>query len=242
MSDLREFLSEHYACLWQGAIGEIRAGKVEIDAILASGQADRRRGLTVIARPSPEVQERVMGFLEALRRIDPEQYYYEPSELHVTFLSLFTATVEHERFFARREAYLSAVDAALSQVPAFKIEFTGVTVSRGAVMIQGYPQNGILNTARDRLRAELRQRGLVEGLDGRYRLETAHMTAARFRRGLQNSHHFAVALETHRHHVFGQSHVSGLDLVRNDWYMSRQNVCRMKAYELIRQGRVPPRP
>ena len=232
MNSLHEFLRERYTGLWNGAIDDVREGRVTIDPLLASRAPDRRRCITLLARPSAAVQQSVAGFLDELRAIDPEQYYYHPTELHVTVLSLFTATLEHERYLARYGDYLAAVKAALAGAPAFGIEFTGVTLTREAVMIQGFPANTVLNDLRETLRNELRARHLTEGLDSRYLLQTAHMTAVRFRTALQDGRRFAGILERYRNHAFGRMQVQELNLVRNDWYMSRASVEVLERYQL----------
>jgi 2'-5' RNA ligase len=226
------FLQEHYAELWRGAIGEAREGRVTIDPLLASRDPDQRRCITMLARPSAAIQQAVTGFLEELRAIDPEQYYYDPTELHVTVLSLFTATLEHERYLTRYGEYLAAVHAALAGVPAFWIEFTGVTLTREAVMIQGFPETTVLSDLREALRNELRTRNLTEGLDSRYVLQTAHMTVVRFRAPLRESARFAGVLERYRDHLFGRMQVQELNLVRNDWYMSRAAVEVLERYQI----------
>jgi 2'-5' RNA ligase len=174
----------------------------------------------------------VNDFIMLLRNLDPEQYYYNTSELHVTALSLFTATEEVDRYLARYDLYKEAVRAALAGAPSFGIEFAGVTLSREAVMIRGYPDSAALNETREALRRELRARGLTEGLDGRYRLETAHMTVARFRHPLRDSRAYTELLERHRSHPFGRTQVQELHLVRNDWYMSPSVVEVLVRYPL----------
>jgi 2'-5' RNA ligase len=225
-------LQERYDRMWSESIGDIRTGNIEPDPVLAAGLPDDRRCLTVIARPSPSVRRRVSALLAALRDLEPDQYYYASSDLHVTVLSLFTPAVENGRFFARKEQYMTAIDAALRNVPAIRIEFSGVTTSPAAVMIQGFCENDALNEVRDVLRGQLRSRGLVEGLDGRYRLETAHITVARFRARLRDSESFASALERARRLPIGVTNITGICLVKNDWYMSRQSLETIKCYRL----------
>ncbi len=232
MNPRRDFLSERYAQLWNGAIDFVRGGAVNVDPLLAIREPDLRRCLTVIVRPDAETREAVAVFLDQLRDLDPEQYYYDPSELHVTVLSLFTATPDFQKYLVRYDEYLGAVRAALSQGRSFSIEFTGVTLTRDAIMIQGYPDSSILNDVRETLRKELRARGLTDGLDARYVLQTAHMTVVRFRNSLRNSGLFAQIMENYRGQGFGQTKVSEVHLVHNDWYMSRSSVKILDQYQL----------
>jgi 2'-5' RNA ligase len=230
--DFRRRLQKRYDRLWSAAIGKIRTGKIESDRVLAGGSVDRRRGLTLIARPSAEVREKVTAFLRELRRFEPEQYYYARADLHLTILSLFTATAAYKRFLAHTEKYLAAVESALQNVGRMRIEFAGVTASPGAIMIQGFPDSEALNDLRDNLREQLRIRGLTRGLDVRYRLETAHMTVARFRSPLRDSKHFAAALARSRHQPFGSMTIKSLSLVTNDWYMTHQTLETLNRYRL----------
>jgi len=71
--------------------------------------------LTVIARPNHEVVKQIGSMLDHLKQIDPDQYYYQNSEIHITILSLFTATEDLEPHFSNFPRYLAAVDTALSK-------------------------------------------------------------------------------------------------------------------------------
>jgi len=219
-----------YNQLWSRALGRIRAGKIESDPVLQARAPDRRRGLTVIARPSPAVRQAVAVFLGELRRLEPDQYYYTASEFHLTVLALFTATVDFDRFFAQKERYIAAVDAALSSGALIHIVFEGITASPGTVMIQGFFETEKLHELRDSLRHQLRLRGLETGVDERYRLETAHMTVVRFRAPLRHPARFAETLKEARRRPFGGTTVRRFILVQNDWYMSRRTTVALKRY------------
>jgi 2'-5' RNA ligase len=221
-----------YDGMWSAAIKKIRAGKVEMDPILAARVSDRRRGLALMVRPSRDTHRRVMKFLRELRRLEPDQHYYMPSELHLTILSPFTTTLNHRPFFARLKKYVSAVDAALHRARPMRIEFRGITASPGAILIQGFFADSALNDLRDELRRELRARGLTAGLDTRYRLETAHLTVARFRAPLRDPKKFAAALARARKRSFGSTTIRHPSLVKTDWYMSHQTAETVKRYRL----------
>jgi 2'-5' RNA ligase len=235
--DSRRRLQQRYDEIWVSGIGKIRKGKIKCDPVLAAGTADARRGLTLIARPSATVRDEVKVFLLQLRRLEPDQYYYEAPDLHLTILSLFTATFDHRRFFAQTQAYVAAVDCALSGLGPIRIDFAGITATTDAILIQSFPENDTLNELRDQLRRQLRVHGVDEGLDTRYRLTTAHMTAARFCRPLRDSQRFASALEAARHRSFGLTEIRSLSLVKNDWYMTRRVLETVKRYRLSPSGR-----
>jgi len=229
-SDNLTRLRTRYDELWFAAIGRIRTGEVELDPVLQARTPDQRRGLTLIARPDAAIRKHVARFLRQLKEVEPEQYYYFVSEFHLTILSMFTATLNPEPFFARIEHYVSAVNLALRKVASIQIEFRGVTASPSTVMIQGFFESDALNDLRDALRDQLRIQNLSDGLDRRYRLETAHMTVARFRAPLRDGEGFARTLEEARQRPFGLMRIRSLSLVRNDWYMSHQALEIVKRY------------
>jgi 2'-5' RNA ligase len=233
---VRKRLQACYDRLWSATIGKIRAGNLELDPVLESGLPDARRGLSVIAQPSADVRRRVTTFLSELRRLEPKQHYYAPAELHVTVLSLFTATTKYEPYFSRTREYVAVVDSALRESKPFRIEFAGITISLGAIMIQGFFSDDSLNNFRNALRQQLTARGLDEEVDERYRLETAHMTVARFRASLRNSERFATRLEDARQLEFGRVDVRSVSLAKHDWYLSRQYFEMVKRYRLPAGG------
>jgi 2'-5' RNA ligase len=215
-------VQQRYDDLWSSAAPALSKGQAKLDPVLTANELDQRRGLTCLFRPAPAVAQAVAGLLEQIRELEPEQYYYQPSELHVTFLSLFTASVTPERFFARQPEYLEAVGAVAARVRPFRVRFQGITASPEAILIQGYPESEALAAGREALRRVLRERGLAETLDSRYRLETAHMTAVRFRAALKDGDRLARFIEAHRSHPFGEMEVARLQVVKSDWYMSER--------------------
>jgi 2'-5' RNA ligase len=138
----------------------------------------------------------------------------------MTVLSLFTVTEHCAPHLARRADYATAVRAAVAGVPAFDVDLAGITTSRGAVLVRGFPRDDTLERLRTRLRDVLRVCGLGAGLDQRYRLVTAHMTVLRFVTSPADPARLAAALATLRDVPLGTMTVDTLELVVNDWYMS----------------------
>ena len=225
-------LQTRYDAIWHEAAPALARGDVACDAQLAAGN-DPRRGLTLIARPDPQLAASFSALLDRLTDIEPEQYRHPVPDMHVTVLSLFTATVDHGPELARAAAYRAAVAAAMEGTPPFTIEFIGITASRGAVLAQGFPQGDALPALRDRLRDELRARGLDGSLDGRYKLVTAHSTLLRFVRPLTSPDRFHHTLAQLRDTPLGTMHVDAVELVQNDWYMSSVTLERHAQYDLV---------
>jgi 2'-5' RNA ligase len=225
-------LQEHYDAIWAQAQAAFAANSPSLDPQLANKAADRRRSATLLIRPGPAVAANVAQVLERLRELEPQQYYYQPEELHVTVLSLWTGTDQPEPYFAQLPAYRQAISAALDGAPAMTIRFDGVTASPAAVLVQGFPDGPELNNLRDRLRDAITAAGLGHTLDGRYRISAAHMTAVRFYRPLQNLPRLTAALQALRRCNFGVTQVGEIQLVENDWYMSHDRVRVLQTYPL----------
>jgi 2'-5' RNA ligase len=225
--------------MWESAHGAIAAGDIDIDVRLAAGP-DPRRGLTLVARPGAALAARFDALLDRLIHAEPGQYRHPAADMHLTILSLFTVTEDPAAELARLDAYRAAVHAALEGMQAFEIDFEGITLSRGAVMARGYPRGPALQDLRERLRGELRARGLDASLDGRYRLVTAHATLLRFAAPLRQPARFAALLDALRDAPLGSMRVDALELVINDWYMTSTQLERVELLRLPAEASAAP--
>jgi 2'-5' RNA ligase len=227
---------DQYDAIWSQGQAAFAAGAPALDVQLLDKVSDRRRSATLLIRPGAAVAARVAATLEQLRRLESEQYYYRPDELHVTVLSLWTGTEQPEAYFAQLPVYRAAVAAVLHETPPFSIRFDGLTASPAAVLVQGYPAGPQLNDLRERLRSAIAAAGLGHTLDGRYRISAAHMTTMRFCRPPQNLPRLLAALQSLRRCEFGQTDVAEVHLVENDWYMSHDRVRVLQRYLLDTQS------
>ena len=219
-------LQQHYDAMWDSAAGAVARGDVDRDMHLLAGR-DERRGLTLIARPDVSLRARFDAVLDRLAGAEQQQYRYPAADMHMTILSLATVTDDLAPALLRLPDYEAAVRDALGGMTAFAIDFRGITISRSAVLAQGFPRGPTLETLRERLREALRDRGLGAGLDQRYRLVTAHATLLRFVAPLQAPRRFAALLESLRDEPMGCMRVGDVELVTNDWYMSNDAVERI---------------
>ena len=221
-----------YDAMWQDAVDYFATGRVQLDPYLAARHRDHRLGLTLIVRPTQEVIDQFSPLLRELVQIEPHQYFYQPSEFHVTILSMFTATENFEPYFAKVPVYLKVLQPVLSAAEHFTVRFRGITATKSSIMVQGFPQDGELEHLRNKLRGTLKSKNLGEALDERYRITTAHTTIMRFRIQPQDLERLVRVLFSHRERSFGKSTFRTLQLVKNDWYMSMDKVEVLKDYPL----------
>jgi 2'-5' RNA ligase len=221
-----------YDDLWQKASTAFQAGQVQIDSYLTDRTTDRRRGITLVGRPDKNVCTRIERLQQELLEYLPGQYFYRPPEYHFTILSPFTATDQPEPFFARLGEYQEAIDQALINASRFSVLFEGITATPGAIMVQGFPQDSELNRIRESLRAVLGTYQLNARLETRYRVATAHITFIRFQTKPQNLPLLAEVLGRYRTMEFGVQVFQQVQLVKNDWYLSEDNLELLKEYTL----------
>lgn len=228
MPDLRA----HYDAMRAAALPQLARGGAELDALLDAGPADTRRGLTLLARPPALVAAALAPVLAELRSLEPTQYYYPTADLHLTVLSLLSCAPGFTLAAIEPGAYCRLVAEALRDMPPLRLVFDGLTASPGGILLQGFPQDEGLAELRARLRTVFQHSGLVQSIDHRYRLQTAHLTLVRFRRPLHSPAQLATMLSQYRQYYFGEAELDALELVFNDWYQRASHTVLLEKYRL----------
>ena len=225
-------MSGIYKTLWNDAVAAFEQGQPHIDPHLSDKANDPRRGVTLVFRPSPSVRDAVAAFTGRLAAVCPGQHLYQPEELHVTVLSIISGTEHWRREMERLHACLPSIRKALANHHPFKINFRGVTASPGSVLIQGFPHDEALANIRNDLRAAFAQNGFGDMLDRRYKISGAHMTAMRFGKPCTDLKPLLTFLKSSREIPFGETEVTNLQLIFNDWYASAETVRVLEEYRL----------
>jgi 2'-5' RNA ligase len=221
-----------YERLWNQAVPAMGRNDVEFDRHLLNKAQDLRRGLTLALRPCPKVQALIKTFLLELADAASGQYFYRPEEFHVTVLSIIPGSESWQDKIQRLAAYQSIIDEVLKRHRKFSIAFQGVTASRGAVMIQGFPGDETLAQIRDELREALWKNKFGEQLDVRYKINTAHITVMRFCNANIDGNRLLVLLKANRTSDFGETQVANLELILGDWYASASTGRTLQKYKL----------
>jgi len=221
-----------YEQLWNEAVTALELGQPTLDAHLLDKIGDRRRGVSLIIRLPASVQASIKEFLDAVARDFPGQYVYRAEELHVTVVTLISATEQWEEEFRDVDAFRGILEEVSSRHPPFKLEFRGVTAAPNAVMVQGFTVNHTLENIRAELRRVFAERGFPNRLDRRYPNKAAHVTAMRFCKSGSDWGHLLNVLKAHRRTHFGDMQVDMLQLILGDWYASASTVRMLGEYRL----------
>ncbi|WP_348811601.1 2'-5' RNA ligase family protein [Flavobacterium maritimum] len=216
-------LAKHYNNLYIESVETIAADRYQIDTQIDS-DTDSRFGITLLIRPDTATKIKIQDFLDELRTIDPEQYYYPDSDIHITVLSIISCYDGFNLTSISIPDYVEIVEKSLIGIEDLVINFQGITASSSAIMLQGFTNTNSLDDLRNNLRTHFMNSGLEQSIDKRYSIQTAHATVARFRKKISHTEKLIQVLEKYRNFNFGKFKVEKYNLVYNDWYQREQFV------------------
>lgn len=219
-------LTQHYHQLYTKSSHAILAGNYKPDTRI-NDASDSRFGITLLIRPSETIKANIQLFLEELKAIEPSQYYYPDSDIHITVMSIISCYEGFSLDKINIQEYIDVIQQSLVVLDQIKIEFRGVTASPSAVMVQGFPTDESLNNFRDKLRENFKKSSLEQSIDSRYSIATAHATVMRFQEKLENPEQLLQVAEKFRDYDFGEFNVENLELVYNDWYQREANTIHL---------------
>ncbi|GGG43064.1 2'-5' RNA ligase family protein [Hymenobacter glacieicola] len=225
-------LEEHYNAMRTAAMGQLLHDGAALDQLLNAPEQDARRGLTLLARPPAGITTRIAAVLADLRRAEPDQYYYPAPDIHLTILSIISCYSGFSLALINSADYRELVGSILRGVGPFRIRYAGLTASAGSIMVQGFPEDDSLEELRNELRVGFRRSGLLQSIDQRYALRTAHSTVVRFTAPLRNPAHLVALLQQEQQTPIGSFEVDTLELVFNDWYQRAANTVPLGQYHL----------
>lgn len=224
-------LQEFYNQLYKNSIKAISTDHYEIDPWIDATDDDRF-GLSLIIRPSSAVKSKINRFLKDLKEVEPHQYYYPSSDIHITVISVISCYSGLKRSTINTPEYAAIIEKCVKNLGPLTISFKGITASPSCIMIQGFVDNDHLDELRKRLRQSFKTSDLEQSMDERYLIQTAHATVFRFRQTLDQKEKFLEILETYRDYDFGTFKVSDLELTYNDWYHRIESVNKLHRFDL----------
>lgn len=224
-------LAEHYDAMRTTAAHQLANGLADLDLLIDS-PLDTRRGLTLVARPPAAITAVIEDILADFRRIEPAQYYYPTSDIHLTVLSIISCYPGFTLAAIDPDAYRAAVQAITQASRPFAIRYAGLTASAGSIMVQGFPQDDGLEQLRHTTRGFFQTAGLQQSIDQRYQLRTAHSTVIRFRQPLADPARLLALVQHCAKYAIGTFEVASLELVYNDWYQRAGHTTVLGHYPL----------
>ncbi|MBF9254633.1 mutarotase [Pontibacter sp. 172403-2] len=224
-------LVDHYANLYKDAILKIKSDSYQTDKLIDS-PSDNRFGITLLIRPDNQVRNRFQDLISALKAIEPDQYYYPNSDMHVTVLSIISCYNGFDVTQIRISDYVELIKKCIATPKHIEIQFRGITASPSCIMVQGFLSDDTLNRIRDELRTNFRNSILEQTIDKRYSIQTAHATVVRFRKELTKKDAYIKVLDDYRDFYFGTCAVDSLELVYNDWYQRNEHVKELYRFEI----------
>ncbi|WP_266204830.1 2'-5' RNA ligase family protein [Pontibacter kalidii] len=224
-------LPDHYDTLYKASIEKISSGQYQLDPLLDSPN-DNRFGITLLLRPDEQTKQHIQAFLGELKAVDPAQYYYPASDIHITVMSIISCYSGFALGQISVPAYVELIRESIPTRREINISFKGITASPSCAMVQGFMLDATLNELRENLRVNFKHSGLEQSIDKRYTIQTAHATVVRFRKEITHLGAFLQVLEKYRNHDFGTFRAQALELVYNDWYQREKHVQVLHRFEL----------
>lgn len=224
-------LKEHYDQLYKESIGKISSDNYDIDLMIHADNDDRY-GVSLLIKPPLEIKNEIQKFLNELKSLEPNQYYYPNSDIHITVISIISCYEGFKLSKLNVSDYIELIGKCLKDAENMTINFKGITASPSCIMIQGFIEDGGLNVIRDHLRRSFKNSDLEQSLDKRYLIQTAHATVFRFTEQLNQKDAFLDLIEKYRTHDFGTFEVNKLELSFNDWYHRKRLVTKLHEFQM----------
>lgn len=221
-----------YDSLWEKSFEKFKNNKFEFDYYLNHREEDKRRGLTIIGRLQSEIVIRILDFLNECKLVEPNQYYYDGEDMHITILSIITCLNEFNIENINKEKYVDIIKESIKVDGPLQISFKGITASPSCIMIQGFPMDNKLNSLRQQLRDNFKNSPLENSIDQRYILKTAHSTVIRFKNPITNKNLFVDCLNKYRNYNFGVSEIDSIEFNYIDAYMTNALTSKIKNFDL----------
>ncbi len=224
-------LEAHYETLYKESIQKISNDIYQIDHLIDSA-SDHRFGITLLARPPESIKNDIQKFLGKLKAIEPNQYYYNNSDIHITVMSIISCYNGFKLEHIEVPEYIKHINNSIKGNHNIDINFKGITASPSCIMIPGLMRNESLNNIRNSLRKNFKNSTLEQSIDARYSIQTAHSTVVRFTKRLSKKLAFLDVIESYRDYNFGTFKIDTLELVYNDWYQKEKHVKKLFEFNI----------
>lgn len=224
-------LEEQFKSLQNKALPPLLDNNLSIDEHLLDLSKDKRLGISLIIRPSEEINRLLARVQNNLQKISPNQHFYDQTEYHVTVMALISANQTIDIKEIPTEMYENVFSNIISEYRPFRIHFRGIGLTEKCILAHGFFQDETLNGIRNDIRKAAPELGLNGQIEDRYPNISAHLTLARFR-SKENLKEIVKEIEKMQFCELGVCHVDKIDFVVNDWYMTKDKVKNLASFSL----------
>ena len=126
-------LTEHYNQLYTKSSEEILSGNYKLDSQIKNS-SDSRFGITLLIRPNELIKANIQLFLDQLKAIEPNQYYYPDSDIHITVMSIISCYEGFSLDQISIPKYIDVIQQSLVHLDKITIDFRGITASPSAMV------------------------------------------------------------------------------------------------------------
>lgn len=218
-------ISELYNSILRDGELKVKNKEEQIDYLTDSS----KMGLILVITPTEEVQENISRIQEKIKIIEPNQYYYQKSEYHITLLDLIRARQDYVYTDDQIRIYDNIIKKSIIDTKLFKIRLKGLIISDGAIMVKGYYENE-MNSIRENLRKHIENNAIKN--DEKYKTISSHITICRFKEKINNRRALLDFVKNYAEYDFGIFEVSNFELTYHNGYYSKKEV--LKKYLLCK--------
>lgn len=177
----RTAFSERIASRREAGIAAVLAEGIRVDDALRTEMitpgSDERCGVNIVARPNGITLKVIREIQERLRSVEPSQYYYPSSDLHLTYLEVCHSRGQREVDEVAPQV-VDACDVIARATPKALLTLPKLVMDPGGCALNFVPGNDSLQRGRERLRNGIARRGIA--IDARYVALSAHVTFMRY--------------------------------------------------------------
>lgn len=207
---------DKYESIFYENINHIKSNDILIDQHLLDPDNDNRTGLSIITKPGYGIKNLYDSLINGFRKIEPDQYYYPFTDLHITVFDFITAGENIQFNDKLLENYISVTGKVFKNEFPITIVFKGVVFSKAAGLIKGYDHDDRIINIRHKIRVCLQESGIKA--NERYESVTTHMTFCRFTRKIKNCEDFLFHMSRIKEIPLGNYTFDYIDIVIHDWY------------------------
>lgn len=111
-------LAALYDQLWENTLAHIQSEGFDHDPLIDS-PLDNRFGITLLIRPSEEVNDAIQHFLSSVKAIEPDHYFYPNPDIHVTVMPIISCYEGFELAQINPKEYIDLLKGSLQGLSSF---------------------------------------------------------------------------------------------------------------------------